>query len=155
MSGVGTTTVDVTTQIEISLPRDEVFAYVSDPDNAPEWYVNIKSVEWQSPKPLALGSKIAFVAQFLGRRMAYTFEIADLVPGDRLVMRSFTGPFPMETSYKWESIGANRTRMSLRNRGGPRGIGRVFGPWIARSMEKANRKDLETLKALLEGRNQV
>ena len=43
-----------------------------------------------------------FVARFLGRRLAYTYEVVDLVPGERLVMRTADGPFPMETTYTWE-----------------------------------------------------
>lgn len=88
--------VDVETQIEIDRPRAEVAAYVSDADNATEWYTNIKAVEWKSPKPLAVGSHVAFVAQFLGRRLAYTYEIRELIPGERLVMSTAEGPFAMD-----------------------------------------------------------
>ena len=87
--------VDVATDIVIDRPRAEVAAYAADPANAPAWYVNIKTVEWQTPPPARLGSRVAFVAHFLGRRLAYTYEIADLVPGERLVMRTADGPFPM------------------------------------------------------------
>ena len=141
--------VDVLTEIVIDRPRAAVAAYAGDPGNAPRWYVNIKSVEWKTAPPLAVGSRIAFVAHFLGRKLAYTYEIVDLVPEQRLVMRTSEGPFPMETTYTWESIGAG-TRMSLRNRGEPSGFSRLMAPLMASAMRRANEKDLNQLKKLLE-----
>jgi uncharacterized protein YndB with AHSA1/START domain len=144
--------VDVLTEVLIARPCAEVAAYASEPDNAPSWYVNIKAVEWKSPRPLAIGSRLAFVAQFLGRRLAYTYEIIDLVPGERLVMSTAEGPFPMETTYTWEALADGRTRMTLRNRGQPSGFSKLAAPLMASALKKANRKDLDQLKALLEAR---
>lgn len=143
-------TVDVKTEIVIDRPRDRVAGYAGDPTNAPEWYVNIKSVEWQTPPPLAVGSQVAFVAQFLGRRLAYTYEIVDFIAGERLVMRTAEGPFPMETTYTWEATEAGGTTMTLRNRGEPRGFSKLVAPVMAAAMRRANRKDLARLKAVLE-----
>jgi hypothetical protein len=142
--------VDVLTQIEIERPQAEVAAVAGDPARAPEWYLNIKAVEWGTPPPLAVGSRVAFVAQFLGRRLAYTYEVVELVPQRRLVMRTAEGPFPMETSYEWEPAGDGRTRMTLRNRGEPSGFSALAAPIMAAAMRRANKKDLEKLKALLE-----
>ena len=97
--------VDVLTDTVIRRPRAQVAAYVADPTNAPEWYVNIVSVSWETEPPVRVGSRVAFVARFLGRRLAYTYEIVDLVPGERLVMSTAQGPFPMETTYTWEDAG--------------------------------------------------
>jgi Polyketide cyclase / dehydrase and lipid transport len=141
--------VDVRTEIEIDGPRGEVAAYAADPDNATAWYENIEAVEWKSPKPLAVGSRIAFVASFLGRRLAYTYEIRELVPAERLVMSMHEGPFPMETSYTWEDT-SRGTRMTLRNRGEPAGFSRIASPLMAGAMRRANRKDLRRLKEILE-----
>jgi uncharacterized protein YndB with AHSA1/START domain len=144
--------VDVTTEIEIARPRGEVAAFAADPDNAQAWYENIQRVEWRTPKPLAVGSHVAFVAQFMGRRLAYTYEITELVPGERLVMRTTTGAFPMETTYTWASTPDGGTRMTLRNRGQPKGFARIGATMMTRAMRKATTKDLQQLKELLEAR---
>jgi len=142
--------VDVLTETVIDRPPAEVAAYAGDPSNTPRWYVNIKSVEWKTPPPMQIGSKLAFVAQFLGRQLAYTYEVVDLVPGRRLLMKTAQGPFPMETTYTWEPAGEGQTRMTLRNRGEPAGFSKIAAPFMAAAMRRANQKDLRLLKTLLE-----
>ena len=142
--------VDVLTQVVIERPRDEVAAYAADPDNATRWYQNIMSVEWQTAPPLSIGSRVAFVAEFLGRRVAYVYDIAELDPGRRLVMRTAEGPFPMQTTYTWEDVDDGGTLMTLENAGDPSGFSRLATPFIARSMRRSNRKDLALLKRILE-----
>jgi hypothetical protein len=142
--------VDVVTQIDIDRPRDEVAAFVSDPDNATAWYENITSVDWQTPRPVAVGSRIGFVARFLGRRLAYTYEVREIRPGERFVMSTRQGPFPMETTYTWEDTASGGTRMTLRNRGEPTGFSKIAGRAMAGAIRRANTKDLARLKALLE-----
>jgi hypothetical protein len=142
--------VDVVSEIEIARPPAEVAAYASDPDNATSWYRNIKHVAWKSPKPLQVGSKLAFVAQFLGRTMAYTYEVKEMTPGERFVMATSEGPFAMETTYQWSAAHGGGTRMTLRNRGRPSGFGKVAAPMMTSAMRRANAKDLERLKQILE-----
>lgn len=141
--------VDVRSEIEIARPRADVAVYAADPDNATAWYANIKRVEWQTSPPLAVGSRVAFDARFLGRRLSYTYEIAELVPGERLVMRTADGPFPMETTYEWTDA-LSGTRMVLRNRGDPRGFAKFVGPMMEGAIRRANAKDLAQLKKILE-----
>lgn len=141
--------VDVSTRIEIARPRQEVAAYAADPDNATAWYRNIKRVEWKSEPPLRVGSRIAFVAHFLGRTIAYTYEIKELVPGELLVMATSEGPFAMETTYAW-SDASGGTRMTLRNRGTPSGFGKAMAPLMVPAMRRANEADLKRLKEILE-----
>ena len=142
--------VDVLTEIVIDRPLTQVAAYAADPTNAPDWYINIKSVDWKTPPPVTVGSRMDFVAQFLGRRLAYTYEITELEPHTLLVMRTAEGPFPMETTYTWTAIDNTHTRMTLRNRGEPAGFSKIAAPAMAAAMRRANRKDLENLKKIIE-----
>jgi uncharacterized membrane protein len=141
--------VDVEVETLIDRPRDVVAAYAVDPGNAPTWYANIDSVEWRTDPPLRTGSRMDFVARFLGRRLAYTYEVVELEPGSRLVMRTSEGPFPMETTYTWSDSDGG-TSMRLRNRGAPAGFAKVAAPVMATAVRRATTKDLRRLKALLE-----
>lgn len=144
--------VDVLTETVIERPRRLVASYAGNPVNAPSWYANIASMKWRSPGPVRVGSEIDFVARFLGRTLTYTYVVTEYVEGYRLVMRTTQGPFPMETTYIWATVHAGATRMTLRNRGEPRGFSRLSGPLVTGAVHRANRKDLARLKDLLEAR---
>ena len=136
--------------IEIDRPRAEVAEFASDPANAPRWYSNIKEVTPRSSGPLAVGYRVEFVAEFLGRRLVYTYEVAEMVPGERFVMATAEGPFPMRTTYAWSDAPGSGTRMTLRNEGEPSGFKAVAAPLMSRAMKRENGKDLRRLKELLE-----
>lgn len=143
--------VDVLTEINIKRPVTVVSDYAMNPDHAPEWYVNIHSSEWKTPRTITIGSQIAFKAKFLGRELAYIYEIKEYEPGKKLVMRTAQGPFPMETTYTFQSLDENLTRMTLRNSGNPTGFSKVFSPFMSTMMRKENMKDLKKIKSILEG----
>lgn len=145
--------VDVKTEILIHCPKKKAAEYAADPDRAPEWYVNIKAAEWKTEKPLKIGSKVAFIAHFLGRKLEYIYEIVEYVPEQKLVMRTADGPFPMETTYTWHMEDAYTTRMTLRNKGVPSGFSTLFTPFMSLMMKRANKKDLRKIRQILEQNN--
>lgn len=142
--------VDVQVETVIGRPVNEVAAFAGDPTNAPEWYANIQRIQWLTAPPVEVGSRMVFEARFLGRELAYTYEVVELQPESRLVMRTAEGPFPMETTYTWEPAGEGTTRMTLRNRGNPSGFGGLAAPLMERAMRRATSGDLARLKKLLE-----
>ena len=139
---------DVVVERVIPVARERVAEFAGDPSNAPRWYANIRSVAWRTEPPVAIGSRMDFEARFLGRPLAYTYEVTELVAGERMVMRTADGPFPMETTYTWETAPGG-TLMRLRNRGTPSGFARVAAPVMARAMRSAMTKDLDLLSRLL------
>ncbi len=141
--------VDVTVETIIRRPVDVVPGYAADPANAPSWYANIESVEWRTAPPLAIGTEVDFVARFLGKRLAYTYRFAEYVPGERLVMSTAQGPFPMETSYTWRKR-PRRDADEPSESGEPAGLLRVAGSVAAAAVRRATTKDLARLKAVLE-----
>ena len=142
-------TVDVEVDAVIRRPPADVAAYANDPANAPEWYANISTIEWKTPPPFHVGTKVAFVARFLGRTMRYTYEVVEHT-STSLVMRTADGPFPMETTYRYEETPEGHTRITLGNRGNPSGFSKLLRPFLARAMRRANRKDLRALTLILE-----
>jgi Polyketide cyclase / dehydrase and lipid transport. len=138
--------VDVRTHIQIDRPRAEVAAFAMDPDNATGWYENITAVEWKTPRPVTVGSNVAFVARFLGRTIAYTYQVSEIVENERFVMSTAEGPFPMETTYEWHDAPSGGTTMELCNRGEPSGFSGLAAPLMAKAMRRANQKDLERLR---------
>lgn len=141
--------VDIVVEIDIRRPREAVAAFAADPENAPAWYSNIRAVSLESSRPLSVGSKVAFRAQFLGKALEYVYEFTELDPGRKLVMRTAQGPFPMRTTYTWADTSGG-THMTLRNTGNPAGFSAVASLVMAPMMRRAMRKDLAKLKSLLE-----
>jgi uncharacterized membrane protein len=141
--------VRVTNAIVIDRPRAEVAAFASDPENARRWYADIRGVKWNH-KPVAVGSRLAFVAAFLGREADYVYEVTELVPDKRFAMTRAEGPFPMETVYSWEDAREGGTTMTLQSSGHPSGLALLLVPFLRRSMRRSGRKDLLRLKTILE-----
>lgn len=142
--------VDVRNDIVIDRPCEEVSGFAADPTNAPSWYANVDTVEWLTAPPVEVGSRMSFVAHVLGRELSCTYEVTELVPGEKLVMRTSEGAFPMETTYTWQPLEGDRTRMTMRNAGEPSEFGRMASPLMTAAMQRASGKDLANLKKVLE-----
>ena len=100
------------------------------------------------PPAAAAGSRMIFVARFLGRRLAYTYEVVD---SSRRAARHAhrPGAVPDGDDLHLAAAGDDSTRMTLRNRGDPAGFPRLTAPLMAAAMRHANRKDLRKLRAIL------
>src|SRR5215210_123768 len=131
-----TLAMDVQVQTDIAGPRERVAAYLFDWRNDTSWIGGISEAQRVDDGEFGVGSRVARVSRFLGKRIEYVNEVVELEPGRRLVMRSVKGPFPMRVTYELEDAAAG-TLVRLRNQGGP---SRVFGlvwPLLSRAVRRA------------------
>lgn len=142
--------VDVRVARTIDRPVAAVAGYAADPSNTPHWYRRIATIRWLTDPPVTVGSRIAFEARFMGKRLDYTYEVTEYSPGEALTMSTAEGPFPMTTEYRWSPVDVDRTRMTLRNFGEPTGFSKLSAPFMAIAMRRAMTQDLRRLATILE-----
>jgi uncharacterized membrane protein len=145
--------IDVTAEVAVRRPPAEVAAYMVDPRNDPHWIGGVREVRLETPPPVAVGSRVARVASFLGRRVEYVNEITALDPQRVLDMRSVSAPFPMRITYSFDALdGGAATVVRNRVRGEPGGFFGLFGPLLGPLVKRSVQKDLERLRDVLEAR---
>lgn len=142
-------TLDVTATEMIAADPDRVFAYATDPGNDPVWIGGISEAQLLGEPPVAKGSSVRRLASFMGRRIEYVLEVAELDPGARLAMRSVRSPFPMAVTYSFEPADGG-TLMAIRVEGRPGGMYRLAGPFLPGMVRRSVAGDLRRLKVILE-----
>jgi uncharacterized protein YndB with AHSA1/START domain len=137
--------------VEIDRPIAEVFEYVSDPQNLPEWSGMVIEVRKGAQGPPTQGAAFTSVAKFLGRRFETSFEVASYDPPRRCSNRSTGGPIhPQEWTRTFEETAGGGTHLTQVVEGEPGGFFRLAGPLLERAGRRQFKTDLENLKELLE-----
>ena len=142
--------VDVSTEIIINLPKEKVAEFASDPGNVPNWCAHIKSVEWNNDAPLRAGAKLVFNQQTMRRPHQHVYEVVEIIPGQKVIMKTRSHGMRMETTVAWQAISENTTCMTLRNRGVPIAFSKSIAPLLRLAIRKASRRNLKQLKKMLE-----
>ena len=145
-------TVAISTEIQISCPIALVYEYAIDPDTVMEWHSNITSVNWETEKPLVIGSRIAFGMRLLRQQMIHSSEVIELVPQERMVMHVMDDHFELSTTYTWTSLSDDETKMTATCNGHLRGFSSVISRLAILAMGIANKKSLRAIKSVLEVR---
>jgi hypothetical protein len=138
---------DVSVERQVERSREEVAVYAADWRNDKDWIGALDEVRLVQDDPL----QVARVASFLGKRIEYVNEVAEHEPGRRLVMRSVKAPFPMTVTYEFEDADNGGSLMRIRAQGDASGFYRLAGPLLSRAVKRGLERDLDQLKANLEG----
>jgi hypothetical protein len=141
--------VDVTEETAIRRHRDEVAAFAMDPANDRRWIGALTEVRKLTDGPVGPGTQVSRVARFLGRRIDYVNEIREYEPGRRLVMRSVSAPFPMTVTYEFDGAPSGATAR-IRAQGDAGRFYALAGPLLGAMVRRGLRRDLATLKGLME-----
>lgn len=139
-------------RIEIDRPLTEVFNYVSDPCNYPNWMAHALEVRTDAPRPPRQGDTFMLAIKSVGRRFETPYERTSYEPDQRFTDQAIGGPIP---DHRWQSTFeemSNRTRFTRTVDVESSGLLKLLEPLQKRSAERQLRKDLQTLKDVLEAR---
>jgi uncharacterized membrane protein len=135
--------------VVVARPREEVFAYIADARNRPQWDDSVDSEELTSPEPIGVGSTIRTKLRSMGREYQYDWRIVEHAPPSRVAIESVAGPFPTTLVFDvHERDGASLVEFSVTGR--PGGALRLLQPLIARNTQQNLDKGFPRLKKVLE-----
>lgn len=143
--------IEVTSEIAIDRPVDEVFAFLADAENNPTWQQGMERCQWTSTPPIREGSIYEQEAKMMGRAVTSTFEVVDFEPGRRITIRTIESTFPIEVTRSVEPAGEGACLARARVTGDPSGVFRLAAPLMRRIVERSVRGDYRRLKEHLEG----
>jgi uncharacterized protein YndB with AHSA1/START domain len=135
--------------VEIDRPPAEVFDYMMDMENLPEWQSSAIEAHWEGER--AAGSRIKEVRKFLGRRIESELEVTEYEPNRRFCLKTLSGPVLFSVEHTFEAT-TGGTRITFVGEGNPGGFFKLAEPMVARAAERQFKGDFATLKDLLEAR---
>lgn len=139
--------------IEINRPVEDVFAYSTDVEDTPDWAGPVAEVRRESPALASPGDRFTLVQKFLGRKFESPCEVVELEPNRRFQYRSTGGPIPFTFTHSFAPSGAG-TRFTMVSEGEPGSFFRLVGPLFEKAGRRQVKNDLETLKAIVESKQQ-
>jgi uncharacterized membrane protein len=141
--------IKIENSVEIDRPIEEVFDFVTNIENLPQWAGPVQEAQQTSEGPLGVGTTQSQVAQFLGRKVETSQEVTEYEPNTRFSTKSTSGPLPMEIHYVLEPSGEG-TRVSLEGNVDAGGFFKVAEPIVARMLQRQTTSDAANLKELME-----
>lgn len=139
----------VTRSIIIQRPVSQVFAFLTDVENAVKWQVSTVETHQISTGPMGKGAVFSHVGKFLGRRIEDKGQVYEYEPDKMFAYRGKSAGFSVDIRYGFEPL-AEGTQLSLTYGGDPGSFFRLAEPLVARATAKLLEGDLKKLKMVLE-----
>ncbi len=138
--------------VVINRPIEEVFAYVTQPENTPKWQSGMLESKQISEGPMGVGTIFTEVRQMMGQKMDQTMEVSAYEPNRKWSFKSIKATVPHEAHLTFEAVEGG-TRINLTSLGRPRGLFKLAAPIIGRKLKKEFVADFENLKQFLESQS--
>jgi uncharacterized protein YndB with AHSA1/START domain len=135
--------------ITIKRPIEDVFAFVSNSENRPEW-MHVTEVKKLTKGPIGVGTTFSSVVDTPERRWESTLEVVEYQPGERYAFRA-ESPVPLQLDHLFKPV-AGGTRVTLRLEAEYTGVSRLARPFVNLATRRQMHVDLVALKKCLEGR---
>jgi uncharacterized protein YndB with AHSA1/START domain len=136
-------------EVEIERPVRDVFAYVTDVGNLPEWQRATSEAAWEGGEGPGAGARVRQKTRFLGRTLEVELEVTAYEPDRRFDLRTLSGPISFTVQHAFQPSNGG-TRIQFVGEGEPGGFFRLAESVVARRAERESRADFERLKAVLE-----
>ena len=136
--------------VEIAKPVHEVWEYLIEPANVPEWQASAASSHQISDGPMGVGTHLVDERRFLGRRAESEVEVTEFEPERLFTLHGISGPVRFTVRHRLEQT-AEGTHLQIQAEADPGGIGRLMRPVVERAASHEIRKDFDRLKEKLEG----
>jgi uncharacterized protein YndB with AHSA1/START domain len=133
----------------INQPLEEVFAFVSNPENIPKWSSMGSEVKITSAGPIGVGTTYRNVVTLLGRRIEREVEITAYEPNRSFAQKTRSGPFPVGSRMTFERVDGG-TRVNLTSVAEPGGFFKLAEPLLVRMIKRQFEADFANLKDLME-----
>jgi len=134
--------------VHVDRPPGAVFPYLAEPKRQALWSdVPMKQL---TDGPLTTGSKMEVTIAMGPVKAVIGLEISALERDERMAFRSFSGPIRWEGEYRLRPSGTG-TELSQEGRLVFTGVWRLVQPFIGGEIERGEIKELERLKAVVEG----
>jgi len=137
-------------RVDVDRPVNEVFAYLTDPENLPQWQ-QTKRVEQLTPGAVRTGTRFREVRTVLGRRREAITEVSDYEPDRRFDLRVVSGLARVADRWALEPVPGG-TRLHFSTEGRARTPLRPLERVIAALLERRRRGHHARLKRALEAR---
>jgi uncharacterized protein YndB with AHSA1/START domain len=136
----------------IRRPIAEVFSYVSDATNEPAWHTDAAEARPLTDGPIGVGSRIAYVFPFMGRRSTSIGEVVEFEPPHLEAIHFDNGPFGLKPriTYRFEDLGGS-CRFTRQAEADTHGLTRLIAPFMQRLLARRSASFVENLRRRLEG----
>jgi len=142
--------VEVEASVLINQPIDEVFEFVTTPENDARWYIGVESRDHTPGEPAGVGSTSMSEIRFLGVPVEVVWEVVEYEAPTRIGVKSVKGPVSVESGYTFEAVGEKQTKVTVH---GVADVGEIFSladPLIERMAQRQWEASFENLKDVLE-----
>ncbi|MGA9290692.1 MAG: SRPBCC family protein [Anaerobacillus sp.] len=143
------TGIEIKTSIIIERPPEEVFNYIADFENNPEWQSGMTHARFTSSGKLREGSTYEQVAKFLGKEIHTTFVVRQYNPYHKIQIESIKSTFPIKVTREVQ-VRSNGCIVSALVEGNPGTLFSLARPLLRKIVQRSVKKDYDNLKRILE-----